>query len=127
MFSNMHKRSRNPCYSLKWIPTGRTFKQVGLIWIPTGKLLTYGKAMVDLETLKCSDMSVPDLHVDGQKCDVSAGTPNSTAVTSYSHHVKGLKVWRPKIYMIPECLFSRLGLPLLCKEQPVVATPLVSL
>ena len=100
MFSNMHKRSRNPCYSLKWIPTGRTFKQAGLIWIPTGKLLTHGKAMVDLETLKCSDMSVSNLHVVGQKCDVSAGTPNSTAVTSY--HVKGLKVWIPKINNTPK-------------------------
>ena len=78
------------------------FKQVGLIWIPTEKLLTSGKTMVDLETLKCSDMSVSNLHVGSQICDASAGTSNSTAGTSYFHHVKGLTVWRPVTYNSPK-------------------------
>ena len=97
----MYKKHCNPSHCQKWIPTGRTFKHVGLIWIPTGKLLNNGQAMVDFETLKCLDKTVTNLYIGSQNCDVSAGTPNSVAGTSSSHRVIRHKIWRPKINNIP--------------------------
>ena len=99
--STMHKKPSNPRPCQKWIPTGRTFKEVGLKWIPTGKILTDGNAMVDRETPKGLDTAVSNPYTCDQVCDVSAGTPNSVAGTSNIHHMRKFNVWRPKAVFSP--------------------------
>ena len=92
-FPTMHHKYRNYC--LRWIPTGRMFKQVGSTWILSENVLNLGKSTGDVNNLKFTNRSRPKLHVGAQICDDSAGTSKSTAGYSYSHHVRGLTVWRP--------------------------------
>ena len=97
----MHKKLSNPRPCHKWIPTGRTFKYVGLKWIPSGKVLTDGNAMVDRETPKGLDTFVTNPYICNQVCNVSAGSPYSVAGTSIIHYLRSLKVWRPKASISP--------------------------
>ena len=99
--STMHKNPNNPRLCHKWIPTGRIFKNVGLKWIPTSKLLTDGNAMVDRETPKGLDTNVTNPYICNQVCNVSAGSPYSVAGTSIIHYIRRLKVWRPKASLSP--------------------------
>jgi hypothetical protein len=70
----MHKKLSNPRPCHNWIPTGRTFKYVGLNWIPTGKVLTDGNAVVDRETPKGLDTNVTNPYICNLVCNVSAGS-----------------------------------------------------
>ena len=94
--STMHKKLSNPRPCQKWIPTGRTFKEVGLKWIPTGKMLTDGNAMVDRETPTDLDTAVTNPYICNQVCDVSAGSPYPVAGTSIIHYMSKLKDWMTK-------------------------------
>ncbi|GKA69021.1 hypothetical protein Tco_0775085 [Tanacetum coccineum] len=40
-----------PRSCLRWKPTGKIFKTVGLRWVPTGKIFTSGTTKVDSESI----------------------------------------------------------------------------
>ncbi|GJV10780.1 hypothetical protein Tco_1352321 [Tanacetum coccineum] len=64
----------SPIYDLRWKPTGRIFKSVGLRWIPTGKLFDSCTSKVDSEPPHGSNVDIPNIHECKQTLDVSAGT-----------------------------------------------------
>ncbi|GKA45650.1 hypothetical protein Tco_0738446 [Tanacetum coccineum] len=59
---------------LRWKPTGRIFKTVGLRWIPTGKLFDSCTSKVDSEPPHGSNVDIPNIHACKQTLDLSAGT-----------------------------------------------------
>ncbi|GKF27337.1 hypothetical protein Tco_0083231, partial [Tanacetum coccineum] len=59
---------------LRWKPTGRIFKTVGLRWIPTGKLFNSCTTKVDSEPPHGSNVDIPNIYVCKQTLDLSAGT-----------------------------------------------------
>ncbi|GJU35712.1 hypothetical protein Tco_1184066 [Tanacetum coccineum] len=64
----------SPRSDLRWKPTGRIFKSVGLRWIPTGKLFDSCTSKVDSEPPHGSNVDIPHIHACKQTLDVSAGT-----------------------------------------------------
>ncbi|GKE58103.1 hypothetical protein Tco_1497288 [Tanacetum coccineum] len=64
----------SPRFDLRWKPTGRIFKSVGLRWIPTGKLFASCTSKVDSEPLHGSNVDIPNIYECKQTLDVSAGT-----------------------------------------------------
>ncbi|GJR44278.1 hypothetical protein Tco_1312381 [Tanacetum coccineum] len=64
----------SPRSDLRWKPTGRIFKSVGLRWIPTGKLFDSCTSKVDSEPSHGSNVDIPHIHECKQTLDVSAGT-----------------------------------------------------
>ncbi|GJU08873.1 reverse transcriptase domain-containing protein [Tanacetum coccineum] len=59
---------------LRWKPTGRIFKSVGLRWIPTRKTFDSCTGKVDSELTHGSNVDIPNIHVCKQTLDLSAGT-----------------------------------------------------
>ncbi|GKC84382.1 hypothetical protein Tco_1140099 [Tanacetum coccineum] len=59
---------------LRWKPTGRIFKSVGLWWIPTRKTFDSCTGKVDSELTHGSNVDIPNIHVCKQTLDLSAGT-----------------------------------------------------
>ncbi|GJR36878.1 hypothetical protein Tco_1212562 [Tanacetum coccineum] len=47
MTSTMHEKIMTPRSCLRWKPTGRIFKTVGLRWVPTGKIFTSSTTKVE--------------------------------------------------------------------------------
>ncbi|GJZ96598.1 hypothetical protein Tco_0668932 [Tanacetum coccineum] len=64
----------SPRSDLRWKPTGRIFKSVGLRWIPTGKLFDSCTSKVDSEPPHGSNVDIPHIHECKQTLDVSACT-----------------------------------------------------
>ncbi|GKA71549.1 hypothetical protein Tco_0777688 [Tanacetum coccineum] len=64
----------SPRSDLRWKPTGRIFKYVGLRWIPTGKLFDSCISKVDSEPLHGLNVDILNIHECKQTLDVSAGT-----------------------------------------------------
>ncbi|GJR67166.1 hypothetical protein Tco_0013231 [Tanacetum coccineum] len=64
----------SPRFDLRWKPTGRIFKSVGLRWIPTRKLFDSCTSKVDSEPPHGSNVDIPNIHECKQTLDVSAGT-----------------------------------------------------
>ncbi|GJV88404.1 hypothetical protein Tco_1532342 [Tanacetum coccineum] len=64
----------SPRSDLRWKPTGRIFKSVGLRWIPTGKLFDSCTSKVDSEPPHGSNVDITNIHECKQTLDVSAGT-----------------------------------------------------
>ncbi|GJX21157.1 hypothetical protein Tco_0223834 [Tanacetum coccineum] len=52
----------SPRSDLRWKPTGRIFKSVGLRWIPTGKLFDSCTSKVDSEPLHGSNVDILNIH-----------------------------------------------------------------
>ncbi|GJW34968.1 hypothetical protein Tco_0057888 [Tanacetum coccineum] len=71
--STVHKKT-SPRSDLRWKPTGRFFKYVGLRWIPTGKLFDSCTSKVDSEPPHGSNIDIPNIHKCKQTLDVSACT-----------------------------------------------------
>ncbi|GJV72258.1 hypothetical protein Tco_1492253 [Tanacetum coccineum] len=71
-FSVYEKTS--PRSDLRWKPTGRIFKSVGLRWIPTGKLFNSCTSKVDSEPTHSSNVDISNIHESKQTLDLSAGT-----------------------------------------------------
>ncbi|GKE89854.1 hypothetical protein Tco_1567329, partial [Tanacetum coccineum] len=63
-----------PRSDLRWKPTGRILKSVGLRWIPTGKLFDSCTSKVDSEPPHGSNVDIPNIHECKQTLDISAGT-----------------------------------------------------
>ncbi|GJT26891.1 hypothetical protein Tco_0907166 [Tanacetum coccineum] len=64
----------SPRSDLRWKPTGRIFKSVGVRWIPTGKLFHSCTSKVDSEPTHGSNVDIPNIHESKQTLDLSAGT-----------------------------------------------------
>ncbi|GJW13597.1 gag-pol polyprotein [Tanacetum coccineum] len=64
----------SPRSDLRWKPTGRIFKSVGLRWIPTGKLFDSCTSKDDSEPTHGSNVDIPNIHESKQTLDLSAGT-----------------------------------------------------
>ncbi|GJS79772.1 hypothetical protein Tco_0729653 [Tanacetum coccineum] len=64
----------SPRSDLRWKPTGKIFKSVGLRWIPTGKLFDSCTSKVDSEPPHGSNVDITNIHESKQTLDVSAGT-----------------------------------------------------
>ncbi|GJW77173.1 retrovirus-related pol polyprotein from transposon TNT 1-94 [Tanacetum coccineum] len=74
--SDMYEKTNTPRYFLRWKPTGRIFKTVGLRLIPTGKLFASSTTNVDSEPPHGSNANISNLHECIQTLDISAGTLN---------------------------------------------------
>ncbi|GJX46702.1 hypothetical protein Tco_0271892 [Tanacetum coccineum] len=64
----------SPRSDLRWKPTGRIFKSVGLRWIPIGKLFDFCTGKDNSEHTPGSNVDIPNIHEYKQTLDVSAGT-----------------------------------------------------
>ncbi|GJU14385.1 hypothetical protein Tco_1142351 [Tanacetum coccineum] len=64
----------SPRSDLRWKPTGRIFKSVGLRWIPTEKLFDSCTSKDDSEPTHGSNVDISNIHKSNQTLDLSAGT-----------------------------------------------------
>ncbi|GKE65762.1 hypothetical protein Tco_1519923 [Tanacetum coccineum] len=88
------KTSPRSCF--RWIPTGRIFKLAGLRWIPTGKMFIDSTTKVDSEPPNGSNEDITNPYKCDQTLNVSAGTLNLSASTSFNPNKERLRVWLPK-------------------------------
>ncbi|GJS77839.1 hypothetical protein Tco_0727720 [Tanacetum coccineum] len=77
---------------VRWKPTGKFFKTVGLRWVPTGKIFTSRTTKVDSESPNGSNEDITNQYEYEQTLDVSAGTLNLSAGTSFNPKKEGLRV-----------------------------------
>ncbi|GJZ46388.1 hypothetical protein Tco_0593984 [Tanacetum coccineum] len=68
-----------PKSCLRWKPTGKIFKTIGLRWVPTGKIFTSSTTKVDSEPTNGSNEHITNQYEYEQTLDVSAGTLNLSA------------------------------------------------
>ncbi|GKF65834.1 hypothetical protein Tco_0192351, partial [Tanacetum coccineum] len=61
-----------PRSCLRWKPTGKIFKTVGLKWIPTGKILTSSTTKVNSEPTNGSNDDITNQYECKQTLDISA-------------------------------------------------------
>ncbi|GJV62351.1 retrovirus-related pol polyprotein from transposon TNT 1-94 [Tanacetum coccineum] len=92
----------SPRSDLRWKPTGRIFKSVGLRWIPTGKTFDSCTGKVDSELTHGSNVDIPNIHVCKQTLDLSACTSlngqkqqriDLSAYALYNVKQENLRVW----------------------------------
>ncbi|GKC21385.1 hypothetical protein Tco_1023535 [Tanacetum coccineum] len=69
---------------LRWKPTGRIFKTVGLRWIPTGKLFDSCTSKDDSEPTHGSNVDIPNIYESKQTLDLSAEVPTSNMIVMTS-------------------------------------------
>ncbi|GJV07475.1 hypothetical protein Tco_1345131 [Tanacetum coccineum] len=81
-----------PRSCLRWKPTGRIFKTIGLRWVPTGKIFAFSTNKVDSEPTNGSNDDITNQYECKQTLDVSAGTLNIHAGTSLNPTKEGLRV-----------------------------------
>ncbi|GKF75495.1 hypothetical protein Tco_0224939, partial [Tanacetum coccineum] len=93
--TTVHEKTTSPRSCLRWQPTGRIFKTIGLRWVPTGKILAVSTNKVDSEPPNGSKEDISNQCESEQALDVSAGTLLSTG-TSFNPIKEGLKVWLRK-------------------------------
>ncbi|GKC69563.1 hypothetical protein Tco_1115446 [Tanacetum coccineum] len=91
--SVVHEKTMTPRSCLRWKPTGKIFKTVGLRWVPTGKIFTSSTTKVDSEPTNGSNDDITNQYECKQTLDVSAGTLNLSAGTSFNPKKEGLRVW----------------------------------
>ncbi|GJS83337.1 hypothetical protein Tco_0749878 [Tanacetum coccineum] len=81
-----------PRSCLRWKPTGKIFKIVGLRWVPTGKIFASSTTKVDSEPTKGSNEDITNQYECKQTLDVSAGTPNLSAGMTSNHNSSKLRI-----------------------------------
>ncbi|GKB87525.1 hypothetical protein Tco_0959797 [Tanacetum coccineum] len=113
--SVVHEKTMTPTSCLKWKPTGKIFKNVGLRWIPTGKIFESSTTMVDSEPPHSFNTDITNLHECIQTLDSSTGTSinvqeertlDLNAGTPFNLKKERIKVWikenvifgRPRIH-----------------------------
>nr|GEZ58118.1 hypothetical protein [Tanacetum cinerariifolium] len=89
----VQKKTMTPRSCLRWKPTGKIFKTVGLRWVPTGKIFASSTTKVYGEPLNGSNGDITNQYECEQTLDVSAGTINRSAGTSFNLNEEGLRVW----------------------------------
>ncbi|GJZ60799.1 hypothetical protein Tco_0616615 [Tanacetum coccineum] len=67
---------------LRWKPTGKIFKTVGLRWVPTGKIFTSSTTKVDSKPQNGSNDDITNQYECKQTLDVSAGLAPPRQMTS---------------------------------------------
>ena len=93
----VHEKPNTPRSCLRWIPTGRTFKIVGLRWIPIRKMFTKCETKVDSATPNGSTADITNPYKCKQILNVNAGSLYLSACTSFRPCIKErLRVWVPK-------------------------------
>ncbi|GKA09918.1 hypothetical protein Tco_0689351, partial [Tanacetum coccineum] len=70
--SVVHEKTMTPRSCLRWKPTGKIFKTVGLMWVPTGKIFTSSTTKVDSEPTNGSNDDITNQYECKQTLDVSA-------------------------------------------------------
>ncbi|GJS48790.1 hypothetical protein Tco_0598911 [Tanacetum coccineum] len=91
----MHKKTMTPRSCLRWKPTGRIFKTIGLRWVPTGKIFAFSTNKVDSKPPNGSKEDITNQCESEQALDVSACTLLSTGA-SFNPIKEGLRVWLRK-------------------------------
>ncbi|GJU49020.1 hypothetical protein Tco_1218575 [Tanacetum coccineum] len=91
--SVVHEKPMTPRSCLRWKPTGKIFNTVGLRWVPTGKIFASSTNKVDSEPTNGSKDDITNQYECEQTLDVSAGTLNLSAGTSFNPKKEGLRVW----------------------------------
>ncbi|GJY01213.1 hypothetical protein Tco_0359365 [Tanacetum coccineum] len=95
----------SPRSDLRWKPTGRICKSIGLRWIPTGKLFDSCTSKDDSEPTHGSNVDIPNIHESKQTLDLSAGTSinvqkeqslDLSASTLCNVNKENLKLWLQK-------------------------------
>ncbi|GJW64871.1 hypothetical protein Tco_0116755 [Tanacetum coccineum] len=69
----VHEKTMTPRSCLRWKPTGRIFKTIGLRWVPTGKIFAFSTNKVDSEPINGSNDDITNQYEYKQTLDVSAG------------------------------------------------------
>ncbi|GJT73469.1 hypothetical protein Tco_1032755 [Tanacetum coccineum] len=72
--SVVHEKTMTPRSCLRWKPTGKIFKTVGLRWIPAGKIFKFSTTKVDSEPPHGSNTNITNLQECIQTLDLSACT-----------------------------------------------------
>ncbi|GJY03279.1 hypothetical protein Tco_0369219 [Tanacetum coccineum] len=90
--SVVHEKTMTPRSCLRWKPTGKIFKTVGLKWIPTGKIFTSSTTKVDSEPTNGSNDDITNQYECEQTLDVSAGTLNIHAAMTSDHNSSELRI-----------------------------------
>ncbi|GKC67485.1 hypothetical protein Tco_1100083 [Tanacetum coccineum] len=92
----------SPRSDLRWKPTGRIFKTVGLRWAPTGKILASCTSKDDSEPTHGSNVDISKIQECKQTLDLSTGTSlngqkqqriNLSAGALYNAKQENLRVW----------------------------------
>ncbi|GJX35391.1 hypothetical protein Tco_0246948 [Tanacetum coccineum] len=73
-------------------PTGKNF-QDSCLGVPTGKIFTSSTTKVDSDPTNGSDEDITNQYECEQTLDVSVGTINLSAGTSFNPKKEGLRVW----------------------------------
>jgi hypothetical protein len=94
--STVREKPHTPRSCLRWIPTGRTFKIVGLRWIPIRKMFTKCETKVDSATPNGSTADITNPYKCKQTLNVNAGSLYLSAGTSFPPIKERLRVWVPK-------------------------------
>ncbi|GKD98787.1 hypothetical protein Tco_1382684 [Tanacetum coccineum] len=89
--SAMREKPHTPRSCLRWKPTGRIFKNASLRWIPTGKMFTDSTTKVGSEPLNGSNEDITNPYECEETLNVSAGTFNLSAGTSFNPHKERLR------------------------------------
>ncbi|GJX26676.1 hypothetical protein Tco_0232972 [Tanacetum coccineum] len=90
--SVVHEKTMTPRSCLRWKPTGKIFKTVGLRWVPTGKIFASSTTKVDSETIKGSNEDITNQYECKQTLDVSACTLNLSAGMTSNHNSSELGI-----------------------------------
>nr|GFA57259.1 hypothetical protein [Tanacetum cinerariifolium] len=69
--SGVQKKTMTPSSCLRWKPTSKIFKIVGLRWVPTRRILTSNTTKVDSEPLNGSNADITNQYECEQTLDVS--------------------------------------------------------
>ncbi|GJR86833.1 hypothetical protein Tco_0210844 [Tanacetum coccineum] len=69
----VHEKTMTLRSCLRWKPTGKIFKTVGLRWVPTRKIFTSSTTKVDSEPPNGSNEDITNLYECEQTLNVSAG------------------------------------------------------
>nr|GFB32392.1 hypothetical protein [Tanacetum cinerariifolium] len=84
--SVVQKKTMTPRSCLRWKPTGKIFKTVGLRWVPTGKIFTSSTTKVDSKPVNGSNADITNQYECERTLNLSAGT-------SFNPKEEGLRVW----------------------------------
>ncbi|GJZ06159.1 hypothetical protein Tco_0539952 [Tanacetum coccineum] len=86
----VQKKTNNLRSCLRWKPTGRIFKTVGLRWVPTGKIFTDSTTKVDSEPPNGSNDDITNPY----ECDQTLNTDISETRGSRKSNVMNKNKWR---------------------------------
>ncbi|GJT99336.1 hypothetical protein Tco_1094854 [Tanacetum coccineum] len=81
-----------PRSCLRWKPTGKIFKTVGLRWVPTGKIFTSSTTKVDSEPTNDSNKDITNQYECKQTLHVSVDTLNLSAAMTSDHNSSELRI-----------------------------------